>query len=70
VRYEFRWNVWNLGHIAGHGVTVEEVEHVVEQPDAGYPEVIGDGKYRVRGQSADGRYLQAIYLFDPSRWST
>lgn len=65
MRYEFRWNQWNLDHIGEHGVSVEEAEHVVEQPDAGYPEEIGDGKYRVRGQSSHGRYLQVIYLFDP-----
>ncbi|MGB7159328.1 MAG: hypothetical protein WBD40_14765 [Tepidisphaeraceae bacterium] len=63
---DFRWNDWNLNHIAEHGVTIEEAEHVVEHADAGYPEPIGDGKYRVRGQSRDGRYLQAVYIYDPA----
>jgi uncharacterized DUF497 family protein len=65
VTYEFRWNEWNLEHIAEHGVSPEEAEYVVEYPDARYPEQAGDDKYRVRGQSAGGRYLQVVYIFDP-----
>jgi uncharacterized DUF497 family protein len=65
VHFEFRWNGWNVDHIAEHGVTPEMAEYVVQRPSAGYPEKIGEGKFRVRGQSVDGRYLQAIYIFDP-----
>lgn len=27
---DFRWNDWNLEHVAVHGVEIEEAEHVVE----------------------------------------
>ena len=65
MRYDFRWNAWNLGHIAEHGVASHEAEYIVDHPSAGYPERIEDGKFRVRGQTPVGRYLQAIYIFDP-----
>jgi uncharacterized protein len=65
VRYEFRWNDWNVDHIGKHGVTTDEAEHVVNYPARGYPEYSGDGKYTARGQAASGRNVQAIYFFDP-----
>jgi uncharacterized DUF497 family protein len=61
---EFRWNAWNLGHISGHGVIPLEAEYVVERPDRGYPRYEGDGKFLACGQTAGGRYLQVIYVFD------
>ncbi|HEV2295975.1 MAG TPA: hypothetical protein VGR35_19170 [Tepidisphaeraceae bacterium] len=42
-----------------------EVEHLLEHAAAGFPEYIGGGKYRVRGQP-EGRYLQAVYIFSPA----
>jgi len=65
LRYEFRWNGWNLDHIAEHGVAPEEAQYVVEHPARGYPQYIGDGKYLAKGQTPAGRYLQAIYIFSP-----
>jgi hypothetical protein len=47
-------------------VDQDEAEYVVEHPAAGYPEKIGDGKYRVRGQALTGRYLQVIFIFSPA----
>ena len=61
----FRWNEWNVGHIARHGVTQEEAEYVVENARRPFPRYQGDGKYLVRGQTADGRWIQVIYVFDP-----
>lgn len=66
MQYEFRWNDWNIAHIAEHYVSFSEAEYVVEHPHIGFPETVGDGKYRVRGQSAAGRYLQVIYIFSPA----
>ena len=63
--YEFRWNEWNVGHVAEHGVHPDEAEHVVNFASPPYPEKIGGGKYRVRGQTPSGRYLQVIYIFSP-----
>jgi hypothetical protein len=61
----FRWNDWNRDHIAVHGVSAAEAEYVVNHAAAPYPEQIGDDKWRVRGRTAYGRYLQVIFLFDP-----
>ena len=58
----FRWNAWNVEHIALHGVGIEEAEYVVHH---GERRRIGDGKYKAVGQGPDGRWLQAIYIFDP-----
>ncbi len=64
--YDFRWNDWNIDHIAEHNVTVDEAEYLMEHPAPGYPEYIGNGRYRVRGQSPQGRYLQAVFIFSPA----
>ena len=61
----FRWNDWNLDHIAIHGVIPAEAEYVVDHAKPPYPEQIGDQKWRVRGRTGAGRYLQVIFLFDP-----
>jgi hypothetical protein len=60
----FRWNDWNRDHIAEHGILPEEAEYVVNHAAAPYPEFIGDGKWRVRGQTASGRYLQVIFVIE------
>jgi hypothetical protein len=54
---EFRWNEWNIDHIAGHGVTPEEAEYVVDNAAGPYPRFEGDGKYIVRGQTDSCRWL-------------
>jgi uncharacterized DUF497 family protein len=66
VRYEFRWNRWNVDHIDEHGVTSAEAEFVVENPLLGHSERIGDGKYLAVGQTPFGRYIQVIFIFDPA----
>ena len=38
---------------------------MVEGQRPPWPEYIGDDKWRIWGQTADGRYLQVIHLFDP-----
>jgi uncharacterized DUF497 family protein len=53
------------GHIAEHGVTPEEAEHVIRRARPPYPESVGDGKYRVWGQSDAGDFLQAVFIIDP-----
>jgi uncharacterized DUF497 family protein len=62
--YDFRWNDWNLTHIAEHDVASDEAEFVVEHARRPWPEFIGKGKWRVWGPTGDGRYLQIIYVFD------
>lgn len=60
---EFRWNEWNIEHIARHGVRPHEAEWVAGRCS---PTRVADRKYRVRGQTEAGRYLQVIYVLDPS----
>jgi hypothetical protein len=60
----FRWNDWNEEHIGEHAVSPEEAEYVVDHALPPYPGQIGGDKWRVRGQTATGRYIQVIFLFD------
>ena len=59
---EFRWNEWNLQHATRHGVSVEEIESLIEAARPPFPEYRGDGKWLVQGRGRGGRYVQAIYL--------
>ena len=64
----FRWNEWNVEHIGEHGVSPIEAEQLVDDAAPPYPESIGEEKWRVCGQTAGGRDLQVIYVFDPEDW--
>jgi len=61
----FRWNDWNLDHIARHGVGPEQAEHVVLHARRPYPSYEGDGRWLVRGPDAGGKALQVVYVIDP-----
>lgn len=63
--YEFRWNAWNVDHIGEHAVTPHEAEFVVRRARSPWPEKIGQGKWRVWGQTQAGRWLQVIFIFSP-----
>lgn len=63
--YEFRWNEWNVDHIADHGVRPREAEEALDAARPPWPEKIGDGKWRVWGCSRDGTYLQVIFVLSP-----
>jgi uncharacterized DUF497 family protein len=65
VNYEFRWNGWNIEHIAEHDVNPVEAEYVVNHARAPWPEKLANDKWRVWGQTNDGRCLQVVYVFDP-----
>lgn len=60
----FRWNEWNVAHIARHGIRADEAEYVVRQARPPFPEKRADGKFRVWGRTRGGRYLQVIYVHD------
>jgi uncharacterized protein len=60
----FRWNDWNVDHIGRHGLSPRAAEFVLESAVAPYPEYIGDGKWLVRGQAPDGRFIQTIYVIE------
>lgn len=61
----FRWNEWNIDHIAGHGVTPGEAEEVVRNARRPYPKDLGAGKWIVWGRGSGGRFLQVIFIIDP-----
>jgi hypothetical protein len=65
--YEFRWCAWNVEHIGEHGVTVDEAEYLICHARSPYPRRLGERKFLVRGQTAAGEYLQAIFIVDPDK---
>ena len=62
---QFRWNEWNLDHVAEHGVSPEEAEWVVKHAGPPYPERRDEDKWRVAGRGRGGRWLQVVFVFDP-----
>lgn len=61
---EFRWNDWNLEHVAGRGVDPAEAEQVVSSARAPWPRVREDDKWLVWGPGRGGRLLQVVFLLD------
>ena len=51
---KFRWNQWNLEHIARHGVKPEGAEAVMFSARPPYPLHRQDGKWLVWGRAAEG----------------
>jgi len=64
VFYDFRWIDWNVAKVESHGLSIAEVEHVVNQARRPYPRPIGNEKWIVIGSTARGRLIQVIYLVD------
>lgn len=62
---EYRWNRWNVQHIAEHGIVPEDAEYVMNRARSPYPRYEGDGRYRAIGRRADGTYMQVVFVFDP-----
>jgi hypothetical protein len=42
---DFRWNEWNVEHIAKHGVQPDEAERVIRHAKRPYPRYHGDNKW-------------------------
>jgi len=40
--YDFRWIAWNVAKIESHGLTVNEVECVVNDARGPYPKQVGN----------------------------
>ena len=64
---EFRWNDWNVEHIATHGVSPNEAELVVRTARRPFPRKIEDDKWLVWGQGQSDRWLQEIFVLDPDQ---
>jgi uncharacterized DUF497 family protein len=65
VSVPFRWNADNVEHIGVHGVGPLEAEYVIRRARRPFPRAVGNDKYLVRGQAADGTYLQVIFIYSP-----
>lgn len=61
---DFRWNDWNIDHIARHGVTPDEAELVVRGAKRPFPRRIDDDKWLVWGRGNGGRFVQVIFVED------
>jgi uncharacterized DUF497 family protein len=61
---EFRWNQWNESHISAHGVEPEEAEEVVRRARPPYPLAHADEKFLVWGPTAEGKFLQVVFVVD------
>lgn len=61
---EFRWNDWNIEHVAKHGIDTDEAEQVVAQARAPYPLSRSDDKYLVWGPGRADRLLQVVFVLD------
>ena len=60
----FRWNSWNVEHIAQHGVDPDEAEIVVRGATRPYPLHRDDDKWLVWGSGRGGRLLQVVFVLD------
>ena len=62
----FQWDDKNVEHIARHHVTPTEAEPIVTRAAPPFPKEGEDDKQVVWGRTANGRYLQVIFVFkDP-----
>jgi uncharacterized protein len=61
---EFRWNEWNVEHLARHGVKPDEAEDIVVAARQPYPLERPDAKWLVWGRTAAGRALQIVFVLD------
>jgi uncharacterized DUF497 family protein len=62
--YDFRWIEWNIRKVESHGLSVAEVEYVVNSARRPYPKPIGNEKWLVIGPTPSGKVIQVIYLID------
>jgi len=64
---DFRWNEWNVEHIARYGVMPDEAEYVVRTTKNPFPRKIEEDKWLVWGRGRGDRFLQVIYVLDEDR---
>lgn len=62
--YAFRWNAFNLAKIDKHGLSIDEVEYVVNNARRPYPIRSGSAKWFVAGTTAAGLWIEVVYLID------
>jgi uncharacterized DUF497 family protein len=57
------WEPQHVDHIAEHNIKQEEAEYVALHAQSPYPELVGEGKRAVWGQTKAGRFLQVIFVY-------
>ena len=58
---DFRWNEWNIEHLAGHGVSPESAERVIEEHGVLIPEESVTTSCSP-GDVRSGELLQVIFV--------
>ena len=61
---DFRWNAWNVEHIARHGVEPDDAETAVCGARRPFPMPRGHGKWLVWAPGRGGRILQVVFVLD------
>jgi uncharacterized DUF497 family protein len=60
----FDWDAFNRGHLARHGVTAEEAEQCILDPDAVFLEIqteTGEERTKALGMTSGGRILVVVF---------
>ena len=61
-QFIFLWSTRNIEHIGKHAVTPDEAAYVVDHAVSPFPRGTGDNKQSVWGRTAEGRFLQVIFV--------
>lgn len=61
---DFRWNEWNIEHIAKHGISPEEAELAIRSAKRPFPRRVEDDKWLVWSRGTGDRPIQVIFVFD------
>jgi len=61
---QFRWNRWNLEHVAKHGVSPDEAASALRGAARRYPRKVGADRWLVWGRGRGGRLLQVVAVLD------
>lgn len=68
----FEWDVHNVGHIARHGVSPEEVEATARRRHVIIPaaSVESEKRWKLFGRTPGGRYLVVVFTIRRKRFQT
>lgn len=59
----FKWVEWNVEKVAGHGLSIEEVEYAWEHRYGPHQER-EDGAYETTGRCPSGRRILIVWRYD------
>ena len=66
---EFEWDIHNVGHVARHGITPDEVEQTFEHPYVEIPvePIRGEPRWKLFGMTDAGRHVTVVFAIRGSR---